>query len=83
MIQIMFAGVAVALETSAKSHKSMLLRQRQVWNKVNFMLMCLPENCHFHVKMFTGGVASKRSLQLYFAPVFSLGSVHSRLPLVS
>ncbi len=32
-----------------KSCKSVLLRQRQFSNKVNFLLRCLSEKCHFFV----------------------------------
>ncbi len=34
-----------------KSHKNVLLRQRPVSNKVNFLLICVSEKCHFCVRM--------------------------------
>ncbi len=35
-----------------KSGESVLLRQRQVWNKVNFLLISVSEKCQFCVRMF-------------------------------
>ncbi len=35
-----------------KSHESMLLGQRQVLNKVNVLLQCVSQKCHFCVRMF-------------------------------
>ncbi len=35
-----------------KPHKNVSLRQRQVSNKVNFLLICVSKKCHFYVRMF-------------------------------
>ncbi len=35
-----------------RSHKSMMLRRRQVWNKISLLLNYMSEKCHFSVRMF-------------------------------
>ncbi len=32
-----------------RSYESVLLRQRQISNKLNFLLICVSEKCHFFV----------------------------------
>ncbi len=46
-----------------KPHESVLLRQRQVSNKVNFLLMCVSEKCHFCVRMFGRYVSCEKWVQ--------------------
>ncbi len=48
-----------------KSHESALLRQRQVWNKVNFLLICVSEKWHFSVRMFRRCVSVKNGSNMY------------------
>ncbi len=48
-----------------RSHESVLLRQRQVSNKVNFLLICVSEKCHFCVRMFRRYVSVKNGSNMY------------------
>ncbi len=48
-----------------KSHENVLLRQRQVSNKVNFLLICVSEKCHFSVRMFSRYVSVKNGSNMY------------------
>ncbi len=46
-----------------RSHKSVLLRQRQVSNKVHFLLICVSENAFFCVRMFRRYVSCEKWVQ--------------------
>ncbi len=59
-------SVYVCWEASApKSHKSVSLRQRQISNKVNFLLICVSEKCHFCFRMFGKYMSLKNGSNLY------------------
>ncbi len=44
-----------------RSCENVLLRQRQVSSKVNFLLICVSEKCHFCVRMFGRYVSCEKS----------------------
>ena len=44
----------------ARSRGSLLFKQRKVSNKVNFLLICASEKCHFSVRMFRSYVACEK-----------------------
>ncbi len=46
-----------------RSCESVLLRQRQVLNKVNFLLICVSEKCHFCIRMFERYVPCEKWVQ--------------------
>ncbi len=48
-----------------KSRKSVLLRQRQVSNKDNFLLICVSEKCYFCVRMFRRHVSCENGSSMY------------------
>ncbi len=49
-----------------KSCKSVLLRQRQVLNEINFLLICVSEKCHFSVRVFRRYVSCEKWVQYVF-----------------
>ncbi len=48
-----------------RSHKSVLLRERQVSNKLSFFLICVSKKCHFCVRMFGRYVSMKNGSIVY------------------
>ncbi len=46
-----------------KSHQNVSQRQRQVSNKVSFLLICVSEWCHFYVRIFWRYVSREKWVQ--------------------
>ncbi len=50
-----------------QGRKHQLLRQRQVSNKVNFLLICVSEKCHFVSECSEGMCLEKNVFKMYLA----------------
>lgn len=51
------------LTLMTRPFSSVLLRHRQVWNKVHFFLVCPSEECHFSARMIRSNAACKNRVQ--------------------